>query len=169
MPILNFFCEFHFPVMKDVNSRCGICIRLILTFFWICLWVGFLDWFDGITFNFFSCHSSRSLLVLQQFLLNIFQYLPSTKPDTKNTQKPVNWRILANEWEQPWYQAPLSRSLTTLSPEDATKPIFWNTVFCLEYQMVDKISVQKTITLSAIRTLQHWKNTKVCTASHTWS
>jgi hypothetical protein len=39
----------------------------------------------------------------------------------------------------------------------------------LEYQMVDKISVQKTITLSAIRTLQHWKNTKVCTASHTWS
>jgi hypothetical protein len=166
MPILNFFCGFHFPVMKDVNNRWGIYIRLIPSFFQICLWVGFLDWFDGIMFNFFSCYSFRSLLVLQQFLLNIFQYLPSTKPDTKNIQKPVNRHILASEWEQPLYQAALSR-LTILSPEDATKSSFWNTVFCLEYQMVDKSSVQKTVILSAIRTLQHWKNTKVCTAYHT--
>lgn len=107
------------------------------------LFVGWLlDWFDGITFNLFSCFSSRSLLLLQQFLLNIFQYLQSTKPDTKNIQKPVNWHILASEWEQPLYKAPLSRSLTTLLPEDAKKSSFWNTVFCLEYQMVDKICVQ---------------------------
>ena len=129
------------------------------------MWVGFLDWFDGITFNFFSCYSSRSLSVLQQFLLNTFQYFPSTKPDTKNIQKPVNWHILASEWEQPLYQAVLSR-LTILSPEDATKSSFWNNVFCLGYQMMDKNSVQKTVILSAIRTPQHWKNTKVCTASH---
>jgi hypothetical protein len=54
----------------------------------------FVGWvfglFDGITFNFFSCYISRSLLALQQFLLNIFQYLPSTKPDINNMQKPVN-------------------------------------------------------------------------------
>ena len=158
----------NFHSWRIVNSRWGIYIRLIPSFFWICLWVGFLDWFNGITFNFFSCYSSRSLLVLQQFLLNILQYLPATKPDTKNIQKTVNWHILASEWEQPLYQAPLSRSLTALSPEDATKSSVWNTVFCLEYQMVDKNSVQKTVTLSAIRSLQHWKNTKVCTAiTHT--
>jgi hypothetical protein len=133
------------------------------------LFVGWVFGLMALLFNFFSCYSSRSLLVLQQFLLNIFQYLPSTKPDTKNIQKPVNWHILASEWEQPSYHAPLSRSLTTLSPEDATKSTFRFTVFCLEYQMVDKISIQKTVTLSAIRTLQHWKNTEVCTASHTQS
>jgi len=166
-PNSQFLLWIPYSVMMDVNSRWGIHIRLIPSFFWIRLWAGFLDWFDGTMFNFFSCYSSRSLLVLQQFLLNIFQYLPSTKPDTKNIQKPVNWHILASEWEQPLYQAPLSRSLITLSPEDATKSSVWNTAFCLEYQMVDKISVQKTVILSAIRTLLHWKNPKVCTASHT--
>jgi len=166
MPILNFFCGFHFPFMKECKQQLGDIHQINSEF--LCLWVGFLDWFDGTSFNFFSCYSSRCLVVFQQFLLNIFQYLPSTKPDTKNIQKTVNWHILATEWEQPLYQAPLSWSLTTLSSEDATKSSFWNTVFCPEYQTVDKISVQKAVTLSAIRTLQHWKNTKVCTAiTHT--